>query len=260
MSENTRSLGTESRIHFMDELRGFAVVLMVAYHGFYTVGYLFDRFWGRFLFGFFTPAEPFFAGLFIFICGISSRLSRSNIKRGLLLLGVAVTVSAVLWVFRPEDLILFGILHFLSVSILLFGLVRRGLDRIPPLTGLIICGLLLLITWWVPDYKGSLLGIKGLAAWSIPKAWKQPWLFWLGLGEVQTADYFPVLPWIFCFLGGSFAGVWAAKGRFPRWMYRKRVPFLSSVGRHSLLIYILHQPAIYAVCYLILIIGRAIAG
>ena len=240
------------RIHFMDEVRGFAIVLMVAYHGFYTVGYLFDLQWGRILFNFFMPVEAFFAGSFIFLCGVSCRLSHSNLKRGSLLLLIALAITLVLRIFLPEEIIIFGILHFLAVAILLFALLRPLLDRIHPAAGLAACGFLLLVTWWVPHYQGGMFGIKGLLTWAVPESFKQPWLYPIGFGYLYSSDYFPILPWIFCFIGGSFFGVWAARGQLPNWMYVRRVPFLSKVGRHTLLIYIVHQPVIYAVCYLIL--------
>ncbi len=239
------------RIHFIDEVRGFAVILMVAYHAFYTVGYIFGLELGRFLFVFFTPAEAFFAGVFIFICGISCRLSRNNLKRGALLLLVALAITLILNVVLPDEIILFGILHFLAVSILLFVPLRRLLNCIHPIAGIVACAALLLVTWWVPEYKGGFFGIKGLFSWPVPDTLKQPWLFPFGFGELQSADYFPILPWIFCFLGGSFVGVWAARRQLPAWMYRSRVPFLSVIGRHALIIYIVHQPVIYALCYIV---------
>lgn len=240
-----------ARIHFLDEVRGFDLILMVFFHAFYVIGYLFKYSWGAWLFQFFNPAEPFFAGLFIFICGISCRLSHSNWKRGGLLALVAVGMSLFLYLFMREEMIWFGVLHFLAVSILLFALLRPLLDRIPPWAGLIGSALLLLLTWWVPVYRGSILGIKGLFGTDIP-GWLVdiPALYPLGLGAGEGADYFPLLPWFFCFLGGSFVGVWAKQNRFPRWMYVSRLPWLSWLGRHTLVIYVLHQPVVFGLCWL----------
>jgi uncharacterized membrane protein len=117
------------RIYTMDELRGLAVFCMIFYHGFYTVGYLFGNFWGRFFFQFFTPAEPFFAGLFMFISGIACNLSHSNLARGLKLFAIAMGVTLVTALVVPEDIITFGILHFLSVCMILAGLLKPAIDR-----------------------------------------------------------------------------------------------------------------------------------
>lgn len=238
------------RIHFMDEVRGFDLLLMIAFHGFYTLG-LFGVPIGFPLFTFFQPVEPFFAGLFIFICGISCRLSHSNWKRGLILLGIAAGMSVFLWFFMREEMIWFGILHFLSVCILLFALCRPLLDKIPPLAGIPVCAVLLLVTWWVPAYRGSFFGIPGLLELHLPASVvENPWLYPLGLGTLDGADYFPLLPWLFCFLAGTFAGVWAKAGKFPGWMYKSRAPWLSWLGRHTLVIYVVHQPVIFAVCWI----------
>lgn len=250
------SLPKPARIHFIDEVRGIDIVLMVAFHAFYTVGWLYQVEWGRILFRFFSPVEPFFAGLFILICGISCHLSHSNVRRGLLLAGVSVVISAFLWFFMRSEMIWFGILHFLSVAILLFALLKPLLSRIPPWCGIIACAVLMLVTWWVPTAHnadgGSYFGIRGLLAVELP-AWltAQNWLYPLGFGNIPSADYFPLLPWLFCFLGGSFIGVWVEQGKTPRWMYKSRMPVFSWLGRHTLIIYILHQPVIYAVCFLV---------
>lgn len=261
MADTGRLFTRSARIHFMDEVRGFDLLLMIAYHGFYTVGWLFGQEWGKTLFRFFMPVEPFFAGLFIFICGISCRLSHSNVKRGLLLLLAASLISLGLWFVMPDQLIWFGILQFLAVAILLFALLRPLLDHVPPMAGIVLCALLFLCTWWLPFHNGSLLGIKGLFAVELPAAVTAiPWLYPLGLGHGTGADYFPLLPWIFCFLAGSFAGVWAKAGRFPRFMYVRRAPWLSWLGRHTLILYVFHQPVIFGLCWVVFAIVHAVTG
>lgn len=249
------SLKSSRRIYFMDEIRGFDLILMVFFHAFYVIGYIFNFWWGEALFRFFSPVEPFFAGLFIFICGISCRLSHSNWKRGCLLLLVSLGLSLFLYLFMPDEMIWFGILHFLSVSILLFALCRPLLNKIPPFAGILACALFFLLTWWIPPYHGSLLGIKGLISLSIPSSWvANPLLYPLGLGKGSGADYFPLLPWFFCFLAGSFTGVWAKQNRFPAFMYKSRLPWLAWLGRHTLVIYVIHQPVVYGLCLLIVTI------
>lgn len=248
------------RIHLLDELRGLAIVVMVIYHAFFTIGYLYDLPYGVNLFAFFAPAEPFFAGMFIFICGISCHLSHNNWKRGGLLMLIAAGITAVLWVVMPDEIILFGILHFLSVAILLYALLRPLLDRIPPLAGLLLCALLFALTWRVPVYHGSFFGIHGLLEWPVPPAWvANPWLYPLGFGYIPCSDYFPILPWIFLFFAGSFCGVWVRAGRLPSFAYRKHVPPLAFCGKHTLLIYVVHQPVIYALCYVVLFFMRTFA-
>ena len=109
------------RIHVLDEIRGLCVVLMVAYHALYVIGYLFNISVARELFDFFEPVQPVFAGLFVLICGISCHLSHNNIKRGLLLAGFSALLSLVMWIAVQKGVldeysyIWFGVLHCLSV-------------------------------------------------------------------------------------------------------------------------------------------------
>ena len=252
LTEPAPLAGKNGRIHFLDEVRGLDILLMVIFHGFYTLGWLLDISLGRELFLFFAPVEPFFAGLFIFICGISSYIYHTKWRRGLLQLGISFGVSLVMAVFMPSQMIWFGILHLLAVSILIFALLRPLLEKIPPLVGLLACMLLLTVCWSLPFHDGfrygSLFGIRGLWTVRLPQSViDNVWLYPLGLGKAPgpAADYFPILPWLFCFLGGSFVGRWAKEGRFPAWMYRSRARWLSWFGKHTLIIYIVHQPVIY---------------
>ena len=238
------------RIHFMDEVRGGDLVLMVIFHAFYVIGWLYDIEWGRDLFLFFKPVEPFFAGLFIFICGISCRLSHSNVRRGLQLVGAAALISVTMYLVMPQEMIWFGILHFMAVAILLFAALRPLLDKVPPLAGIAACTVLFVLTWGIPQFHGGVFGIKGILDTPVPASLvAKPWLDPLGLGDGTGSDYFPLLPWIFCFLCGSFIGVWAKEKRFPKWMYKSRAPWLSWIGKHTLIIYVVHQPVAYALCW-----------
>ena len=249
--------GTEpARIAFLDEVRGLCCILMVFHHAFYTAGYIYGFDLGRFLFDFFAVPGPFFAGLFILICGLCCRFSRSNLKRGLLLLGVAMAMSLFLMLFMPGAEIWYGILHFLASGILLYALTHRLLDRVPPAVGLAVCGVLTLLCWNLPLGEGGYVGIPGLFTLEVPTAWRHvDWLFPLGLAYGQSADYFPFLKWIWVFLAGVFLGRWAREGRFPAWMSRSRARWLSAVGHYTLWVYIAHQPVIYGIFWVLNALG-----
>ena len=235
----------------MDELRGFAVLCMIFYHAFYTLAYLYGIDWGMALLRFFMPAEPFFAALFILISGISSDLSRSNLKRGLKLFAVALAVTLVTWLVVPSEIITFGILHFLSVCMILFGLCKKWLDRLPfSWVWVFLCAIAYFLTMNITD------GYLGIWAFSValPQAWyEQTWLFPLGIcsSSFRSSDYFPLFPWIFVFLAGTMLGRFAAADRFPSFMYKSSIPALSWMGRHALILYVVHQPVIYGVAWIL---------
>lgn len=240
------------RIHLMDELRGFAVFCMVFYHGFYTLAYLYNIEFGKILLHFFMPAEPWFAGLFILIAGISSNLSHSNLARGLKLAGVAVVVTLVTWLAVPEERILFGILHFLSICMILYGLIQPHLHRDRPFSWwpVVLCAVLFLFTRHIGE---GFLGFGPVRIMLPDVLYATDWLAPLGCSSPGffSADYFPLFPWVFVFFAGASLGRLAAAGRFPACSYRSRVPFFSWLGRHALVIYVLHQPVIYAVSWLL---------
>jgi uncharacterized membrane protein len=71
-----------------------------------------------------------------------------------------------------------------------------------------------------------------------------------------TVDYFPLLPW----LGVVSLGLFAGKILYTDYKRRYYLPDLSQslltrtfgfLGRHSLLIYLIHQPIIIIVLYLL---------
>jgi len=245
-------MAERGRIYILDAVRGFCVLLMVFYHGFFTLGFLFNISWVYALFEFFMPAAPVFAGMFIFICGIACRLSRSNLKRGLKLSVVALGVSAVTCTIAclgelSEIAVWFGVLHFLAVSILLFALAGKFLNGIPPLAGSLVSILLFIVFFRI---ESGTIGIGPLSV-SLPGSLYSSFaLYPLGMSPLLAAgDYFPLLPWIFVFFAGCFLGVYFKEGRIPALFYQNRFRAFGFIGRHALIIYIVHQPAIYAFAY-----------
>ncbi len=250
MSDDTKRAAIKKRVGLLDELRGLSILLMVVYHAFFDLVYIF----GVKIPAFHSPLlaflQPFFAGIFIFISGAACRYSKSNLKRGALCFGLGLAFTVITALFMPSELILFGILHFLGVAMMLFALLHRVLDKLPPWLGLPLCVLLFSLTYRVSQ---GYLGLAGFSL-SLPGAWYQtPVLFFLGLPEPGffSADYFPLLPWLFLFFAGAYFGASLKENRLPPWFYRSHIPPLAFIGRHTLLVYVLHQPVVYGVLYVI---------
>ncbi len=237
----TRASGVE-RVWEIDFLRGLAIILMVGYHLLFDLG----EFRGikRFL-GFstdlssvaWTVAQYFFAGLFVVLSGISSTLSRNNVRRGLKLLAVSLAVSVATYVFDPSSAIYFGILQCLAVSMLIYGAVfEKSGPAICAAWGAFVLGL------------GAVLPIlkKGLAI-------RFDWLLPLGITSpsFSSFDYFPLIPWLGVFLIGSALGKSVYVSRRSLLPWPLPVTFVNAAGRHSLLIYIVHQPVIMGVLYIL---------
>lgn len=237
------------RIYALDELRGFSVFCMVFYHAFYSIGTIFKVPFFMTLLNFFMPAEPFFAAIFIIISGISSNLSHSNISRGIKLFAVAMAVTLVTAIVEPDFIIKFGVLHMLSVSMLIYGCLQKPLSKIPRVVGMIFFGLLFFITYFIPY---GYIGIKNFFSINLPsQLYSTSWLFPLGFPNKNffSSDYFPIIPWLFAFLFGTYVGKYAAEERFPKFTYKSHIPFFSFLGRNALFIYVAHQPVIFGLTY-----------
>ncbi len=229
------------RIWEIDFLRGVSIILMVFYHA----GYDLYRLCGvKSLFGVFIPIDgPFlqtlvniFAGLFIVLSGASSTLSRNNPRRALKLLAVALVVTAATYIFDASSAIHFGILHFLGTAILIYGLT---LEKAGPWPCLAAAGGAFAIT----------AGISFLAR-NVPIHFD--WLLPFGIvsDTYSTVDYFPLFPWLGVYLLGAAIGKAFYTRRRSLLPWGKSVPLINAAGRHSLAIYILHQPLILGVLYL----------
>ncbi len=246
----------KKRIFLIDEIRGFAVLCMVFYHSFYVFESFFGWEWADALFDFFMPVQPFFAGIFIFICGISCTLTKSNLKRGAILLGIALGFTLVTAVIMPllgfiECEIYFGILHFLAVSILIYALLSKAVSKIPPAIGVILCAVLYPFTSGISN---GALSYGELVTFKIPEVLYETNLlmpFGIYSHGFYSADYFPLLPDIFIFFSGVFAGVYFAKRGYPEFSLEKRIPFFGFLGRYALPVYVIHMPVVYALGYII---------
>ncbi len=233
------------RLNLIDEIRGLAIILMVIYHGFYLLGYQFGFELMEKAQLFFEPLQPPFACLFILISGMSSCFSRSNFKRGIRLLLISLGFTAVTVFLLPRfgierAEIHFGILHLLSVSMLLFSLVRPLLEKINEKAGFVIFALLFFACYnlqtgeflWqeLPQelYQNELTAVFGF-----PPA------------GYYSADYFPLLPYVFMFLCGTYLGKYARENELPKQFYKLHCAPLAAIGRKTLIIYIIHWPIIF---------------
>lgn len=233
------------RICFLDEFRGVALLGMVIYHTIYDLFVIFDVGPSPF-----TPPfswlQQFVCWSFILISGISCRLAHSNFKRGLVVLGAGMLMTFGTMLFMPDQLIKFGVLHFLGVSMLLYPLLRRGAEALHPVLGMLLFFGLFLCLYGIGD--GAVLFGKI----ALPEAlYQNDVTAVLGFPSKGyfSADYFPLLPWGFLFLTGAAAGKYFKDRNLPAFMMRKHSGFLCTVGSNTLLIYLIHQPVIYGVLY-----------
>ena len=249
---------TENRIWELDFIRGFCICLMIMDHTLYDLAYVFRERWfpdgasGGILYALCEFAHSWYfpwvvrdffwcttVFCFIFICGISCSFSRSNLKRGLKLAGVAIALSIFTYgadYFSGQNdqfTIRFGVLHMLAACILLYCLLR-------PLSAKwrFVIAFAAIAPGLVFSFRPMATDVQFFA------------LFVHTTSGFRSADYFPLLPWLGYFLLGTLVGPALYKNRTSLFKTRVRDhacrPILF-VGRHSLFFYLFHQPLVYLV-------------
>ncbi len=234
------------RIEILDETRGFFYLLMALYHLLYDLVFIFRVDIPLFV-SVGMELQPLIPLGFCILTGLSCTLSNRNIKRGAIILagGVAVTISTL--IFMPTLPVWFGVLSMLGTNVIIIGLLGGLLKKIKAALGIIVStGLFLLL------YFAIYLSPR-------PQFITHSFLFdscvFMLVGYpapgFASSDYFPLVPWLFAVLFGYFLGR-IILHKMPEWTYKKHIPPLGFIGRHGLIFYLLHQPVIYGVLYLIL--------
>ncbi len=231
-----------ARYPAIDALRGIAIALMFAYHFTFDLNYFglvrFDFNHDPFWLAFRAVIVSLFTGLVgasLFLWSGSRRDWQSYRKRLLVLAAFALSVSAASFVMFPQEYIFFGILHFIFVASVL--------------------GLAYVRLVWLNLALGAVLVAVGTQL-AHPFFDQRP-LQWFGLmtHKPYTQDYVPLLPWFGVVLIGLFAAWLAHRTRALQRLATRPLTsppgrLLAFGGRHSLLIYMLHQPVFFAVLWL----------
>lgn len=243
-----QTVNSTKRFYILDIIRGFAIFLMFIYHFSYDLDYFnflqlnfaTDPFWLNF--------RTLIVTLFLIVMGISLYLSSYRelnkqrfLKRLLLLVIYSVVVSISSWVMFPAAMIFFGILHFIALaSVLGLLFVRLGRHHSGILN--LLTGILLIVAAQFIEHP----------------FFNQPYLRWFGLMTTLpiAVDYVPLLPWFGVVLIGLYIGQLLSQQSpgsfFSSWQSNN---FTSKVlalgGRHSLHIYMLHQPLFLGILYII---------
>ena len=229
------------RYPLIDALRGLAIASMFAYHFSFDLNYFgalhFDFNHGFFWLAFRTLIVSLFLGLMgisLILANVRGFRSRPYWARLGRIGACALLVTAGSYVLFPRSFIYFGILHFIAAaSVIALPFVRL---------------------YWTNLALGAAIIAFGWS-WRHP-LFDSPWLHWFGLMTFKpvTEDYVPLLPWFGVVLLGMFVArsIFArpSGARVAQWQPRSRLArTLALAGRHSLLIYMLHQPVFIALLY-----------
>jgi len=233
-------LEPQRRLPVIDAIRAAALAAMASYHTLWDLGHLRLTAENYAL----TPAgrlaAEMIAGSFLLLVGVGLVLMngrgvrlRPTLTRFARIGGAALLVTLGTWAIFPDAFVFFGVLHCIAVSSLL-GLPFLFL----PVPVAVLAAAAFLVAPHVVD--APILDAPALS--------------FLGLGSVvpRTNDYVPLFPWFGLVLVGIVLGRLGlpklARSRLGAWTPHTRLGRAATVaGRHSLAIYLIHQPVLLAV-------------
>ncbi|RWX79370.1 DUF1624 domain-containing protein [Neorhizobium lilium] len=205
--------------------------------------------------GFFRIYARSIASTFLFLAGVSLVLAhtpairwRSFWNRFAVVAGAALAISIATFFAFPTEWIYFGILHNIAVSSLI------GLAFLRPPAIVTSLAVLVVVAAMVADYSLA------------PDILETPLfdtrvLSWIGFADVppRSNDYVPLFPWIAALLAGiALTRLASKRGWLTRLAGVQTEPnLLSKAGRHSLVIYLLHQPILIGLVYLFSLVHPA---
>ena len=237
------------RLWEVDTVRGVAVILMIIFH------FVFDlTFFGASSVNIYaTPWQLFARSIgttFITVMGVSltlryerlepgldqRQLFQKYLRRGAGLFAWGMVITVVTYFAVGRRFVVFGILHLLGLSVILaFPFLRRRWASLAG--GVVALGL------------GAYLGSAKVL---------YPWLLWLGVPQYGRGmvDYYPIFPWF----GFALLGVFVGLTLYPHGVRRFPLPdlghtapirALTYLGKHSLPIYLIHQPILLGLLFLV---------
>lgn len=248
------------RLAVIDLARGLAVVAMAVYHLSWDLSWFGFVDWPVAQGSGWRQFAAAIAGSFLFLAGISLDLAhhagirwRPFWRRFAVIVAAAAAVSLVTYFAFGDSFVRFGILHSIALS----SLIALPFTRLP---------------LWAA-FAGATVFLS-LPVWAASPLFDGQLFLWTGLGAPSFAsvDYVPVAPWT----GVTLAGLALSRSFrvLPVWQKLSGLAFSGTVGsftrligRHSLAIYLLHQPVLYGLVWVVALqdpaldrAGRAFVG
>ena len=228
-----------ARVGGLDALRGLAIVAMIVYHFCFDLRYFGVTRWDFEHDGRWLAARALILSSFLLIAGISAVLADRQpapfthwLRHVAIIAGAALLVSLGSYAMFPRSFIWFGVLHAIALSLV----VARPLLRRPVLAALAGVGVIAAgATLANPAFDNRVLG-------------------WIGFMTAKpvTEDYVPLFPWMGVLLLGVALGHALVRTRFSALAPLARAPAaIRALGRHSLVVYLVHQPLMIALLWLV---------
>jgi len=260
----------QDRFHLIDSIRGLTIISMVLFHACWDMVYLFLHDWPWYVSSLSYVWQQSICWTFILISGFCFYFSKRHLKRGAVVFAAGIVITIVTLLFMEKgNGIVFGILTFMGSAMLIFTPLDKYLKKISPVWGIIINAILFFIS---RNINIGYLGFEKIMLCKLPETlFKGYFMTYLGFRDLTfySTDYFSIMPWIFLFGIGYFICPIVLDSKYSASAITEvvsapseeeskekkgalyiNVPVLSFIGRHSLLVYMLHQPIVYIVLML----------
>lgn len=239
------------RYNRIDNLRAFSIISMVLYHAAWDLVFLYDFnwHWYRQLPGFIWQQS--ICWTFILISGFCHSMSRRPFKNALRVFLAGLLVSAVTWIFTPNIKITFGILTFIGSAALVCCAFNKIFEKFNWVWGIIISALLFA---FARNINTGTLGFFDIELIEIPKIFYANYFttfFGLPFRSFYSSDYFSFFPWFFLYMTGFYLHKLFLKHKLMHLLKGNKVGVLNWLSKRSLIIYLLHQPVLSGIFYLI---------
>ncbi len=244
MTDPKQQIGT-SRYWEIDALRGVAILGMIGFHLAWDLGM-----YGLVRVNMGRGPWPWFSRIiattFLTLVGVSLVISDSKRKgspgfrkyllRGAKIFGLGLIITGVTYLFLGNSFVVFGILHLIGFSVIAaYPFLPYRRRWVSLLVGIIVIA------------AGSYLNRQSAFT---------PWFIWLGVNELgrSMVDWYPVLPWF----GMVLVGIWIGHTLYTGGQRQFALPDASGVpvirelatlGRHALLIYLVHQLVLLGILF-----------
>ncbi|MBD5547680.1 MAG: DUF1624 domain-containing protein [Lachnospiraceae bacterium] len=244
----------------LDSIRGFVVISMILYHACWDLVHIFGKDWnwyrgmGAYIW------QQSICWSFILLSGFCWSLGKKHLKRGVTVFIAGAVVSLVTIIFMPENRVVFGVLTLIGSSMIFMTVLHMAIRAVNARA---------IHAWTVNAWAGLLLsaalffltrninyGYLGFEGWNLLKLpgflYQGNVMTFLGFTDpgFYSTDYFSFFPWFFLYLTGFFLYHVIKRvrnGEIMNTFLRKECPLFSFLGRHSLIIYMIHQPLIYGI-------------
>lgn len=255
-----RKDSADKRIHEIDLIRGFCMLLVFMDHFFWNL-FNFGRIWSSPS----SSAPDFFKGVydsalfywqssyrllvqvlvlctFLFVSGVSTSFSKSNWKRAgqmlafFFLIQLGTNLVAPYWrqSLGSNGIINFNVIGVVAWSVLFYSFIQERSWKSLVIVIFILGGFYihLLPNLYADLYENHRSALYYMNAWAL----------WQGPAGTYEADYMPLFPYIIMFFLGAL---------FSRFFYKERKSLFGKmqawerpicfIGRHSLVFYLTHQ-------------------